>query len=74
MEALEAEALRLERTLLVLDTATEEAERLYQSLGYATVGIVPRYAAIPDGTILGTTIMWRWLADDAGDGTTMTEP
>jgi GNAT superfamily N-acetyltransferase len=63
MEALEAEALTLGRTLLVLDTATEAAEELYMSLGYATVGVIPGYAAVPDGTLEGTTIMWRRLAD-----------
>ena len=61
MEALEAEASGLGRTLLVLDTATDAAERLYASLGYSTVGVVPGFAADPDGTLRGTTIMWRTL-------------
>jgi GNAT superfamily N-acetyltransferase len=63
MEALEAEALDRGRTLLVLDTATDAAERLYASLGYASVGVVPGFAADPDGTLRGTTIMWRCLGD-----------
>jgi ribosomal protein S18 acetylase RimI-like enzyme len=63
MVALETEAVTLGRTLLVLDTATDAAERLYASLGYSSVGIVPGFAADPDGTLRGTTIMWRRLAE-----------
>jgi ribosomal protein S18 acetylase RimI-like enzyme len=45
MVALEDVARSEGRTLLTLDTWTgEPAERLYQSLGYITVGVIPRYA------------------------------
>jgi ribosomal protein S18 acetylase RimI-like enzyme len=45
MVALEALAHAEGRTLLTLDTWTGSyAERLYQSLGYTTVGVIPRYA------------------------------
>jgi ribosomal protein S18 acetylase RimI-like enzyme len=45
MVALESIALSQGRTLLTLDTWTGgHAERLYQSLGYTTVGVIPRYA------------------------------
>lgn len=45
MIALEAVARSERRTLLTLDTWTgSPAERLYQSLGYVTVGVIPRYA------------------------------
>jgi ribosomal protein S18 acetylase RimI-like enzyme len=45
MLALESIALAEGRTLLTLDTWTGSyAERLYQSLGYTTVGVIPRYA------------------------------
>ena len=63
MAAVEEEARRLGRSLLVPDTATDAAERLYASLGYSTVGVVPGYAADPDGTLRATTIMWRRLVD-----------
>ena len=45
MLALEPIAQSEGRTLLTLDTWTgRAAERLYQSLGYVTVGVIPRYA------------------------------
>jgi GNAT superfamily N-acetyltransferase len=45
MIALEGVAASAGRTLLTLDTWTgSPAEALYQSLGYVTVGVIPRYA------------------------------
>jgi GNAT superfamily N-acetyltransferase len=45
MVAIEAVARREGRTLLTLDTWTgSAAERLYLSLGYVTLGVIPRYA------------------------------
>lgn len=45
MIALESVAQTEGRTLLTLDTWTgSAAEVLYQSLGYVTVGVIPRYA------------------------------
>ncbi len=45
MIALETVARSEGRTLLTLDTWTgSSAELLYQSLGYVTVGVIPRYA------------------------------
>ena len=45
MIAIEAIALAEGRTLLTLDTWTGgHAEPLYRSLGYVTVGVIPRYA------------------------------
>ena len=45
MEALEQLAQREGRTLLTLDTWTgSHAESLYRSMGYVTVGVIPRYA------------------------------
>jgi hypothetical protein len=45
MVALESIALAQGRTLLTHDTWTGSyAERLYQSLGYTTLGVIPRYA------------------------------
>ncbi len=46
MTAAEATAGELGRTLLVLDARTgDPACRLYERLGYAVTGVVPRYAA-----------------------------
>jgi ribosomal protein S18 acetylase RimI-like enzyme len=51
------------RTLLTLDTVTGgAAERLYQSLGYVTVGVIPGYARDSVKTELdSTTIMYKDL-------------
>ncbi|HEX8390745.1 MAG TPA: GNAT family N-acetyltransferase [Longimicrobium sp.] len=47
------------RTLLVLDTVTgSDAERLYQSLGWVRVGVVPGYALMPDGAPCDTTFFY----------------
>jgi len=50
MMAAEAEARRIGRTLLTLDTeARSEAARLYQRLGWVKFGDVPGYAMSADG-------------------------
>lgn len=52
MLAAETEARHLGRILLTLDTRHgDRAERLYVSLGYRLVGIVPRYSLPPEGGI-----------------------
>ena len=62
MVAAESRAADLGRTLLVLDTATDAAERLYHDLGYRPAGTVPGYARSVDGTTLdATTIMFKEL-------------
>jgi GNAT superfamily N-acetyltransferase len=57
------EASRLAgKTLLVLDTVTGDlAEKLYMSLGWTPVGVIPRYAMYPDGRWCDTTIFWKQL-------------
>ena len=46
LRAAEAEAIRLGRTLLVLDTrAGDPSCHLYEKLGYTLTGVVPGYAA-----------------------------
>ena len=64
MVALEDLSLELGRTLLTLDTWTgEPAERLYQSLGYVTVGVIPRFARTSLSPELEpTTVMYKELA------------
>ena len=64
MLALESLALAEGRTLLTLDTWTgSHAEQLYQSLGYTTVGVIPRYARAPDSERLdGTVVMFKEIA------------
>src|SRR5205085_8582820 len=45
----EAEARARGRTLLALDTAGAEAERLYVRTGWQRVGVIPDYAMWPGG-------------------------
>jgi ribosomal protein S18 acetylase RimI-like enzyme len=62
MLALEEQARNVGRTLLTLDTASEAAEKLYLSLGYVRVGIIPRYSVRPDSRELEpTTVMYKEL-------------
>ena len=62
MERAEAEALAEGKTLLVLDTVTgDDAERLYERLGWTRVGVIPGYALYPDGRPCDTTVFWKSL-------------
>ncbi len=61
MEAVERVALEHGRTLLVLDTAGGGAEELYRASGWVEIGAVPRYAGLPDGTLVATTIFAKEL-------------
>ena len=62
MERAEEEARREGRTLLVLDAVTDgDAARLYERLGWTTVGVIPGYALFPDGRRCDTTIFWKSL-------------
>ena len=57
-----AEALAGERgrTLLVLDTATEEgASGFYERLGFVFAGEIPDYALKPHGGLTGTRLYWK---------------
>ncbi len=63
MEAVEAEAARRGRTLLVLDTATgSEAENIYPRFGWERVGVIPDYAMWPEGGFCGTTLFYKRVA------------
>jgi ribosomal protein S18 acetylase RimI-like enzyme len=60
MRTAEALAVARARTLLVLDTASEEgASGLYERLGFVFAGEVPGYALKPHGGLTGTRIYWR---------------
>lgn len=62
LAAAERAALDAGRTLLVLDTASAEAERLYERSGWQRVGTVPKYALMPDGPFCSTVIFYKDLA------------
>jgi GNAT superfamily N-acetyltransferase len=59
-----AEALARDRgkALLVLDTASAEAERLYARAGWQRCGTVPGYALLPHGGLCATNFFYRELA------------
>lgn len=62
MRAAEDVARDLGKTLLVLDTASAGAERLYQRLGWVRVGSVPGFALLPTGEPCATTFYYRELS------------
>jgi ribosomal protein S18 acetylase RimI-like enzyme len=61
MTAIEQAARDERRTVLVLDTASSDAERLYERLGWQRVGVIPEYALMPDGELCATTFFYKHL-------------
>lgn len=61
MRAAESAALAAGKTLLVLDTASDVAERLYERCGWQRVGTIPAYALLPQGGECGTTFFYKAL-------------
>ncbi len=65
LHAVEVEAVREGRTLLVLDTVTgTSAYRLYTRNGWQRVGEIPDYALMPNGERCPTTIFYKALTQD----------
>jgi GNAT superfamily N-acetyltransferase len=61
LSAAEQEALGAGKTLLVLDTASGDAERLYARQGWQRCGEIPNYALWPDGMPCATTVFFKLL-------------
>ena len=62
MEQLEDVARADGKTLLILDTVAESvADRLYQSLGWQRLGVVPDYALDPHGRMLPAAFFYKQL-------------
>lgn len=61
MHAAENAARDAGKTLLVLDTASDEAERLYARAGWTLVGVIPDYALLPHGGLCATSVYYRKL-------------
>ena len=61
MQAAEQVARECGKSLLVLDTASDEAARLYARLGWQQCGVVPGYALLPHGGLCDTTYFYRAL-------------
>jgi len=53
------------KTLLVLDTASGDAERLYARTGWQRCGHVPDYALLPYGGLCATSFYYRRLAPES---------
>jgi GNAT superfamily N-acetyltransferase len=61
LTAAERGALDAGKTLLVLDTASDDAERLYARQGWQRCGVIPNYALWPDGAPCATTYFYKML-------------
>jgi GNAT superfamily N-acetyltransferase len=61
LAAAELAARAAGKTLLVLDTASADAERLYARQGWQRVGEIPRYALLPDGSPCATQVFFKTL-------------
>lgn len=59
LKAAEDAAARAGRSLLVLDTASAEANRLYSRHGWQKVGEIPDYALWPAGGLCATTLYYK---------------
>lgn len=58
------------KSLLVLDTASGDAERLYAKLGWQRCGVIPGYALLPQGGLCDTTVFYRRIEPrEAGEFT-----
>ena len=65
MQAAEQGAYQAGKRLLVLDTATDEAERLYERLDWVKAGIIPQYALMPDHSFCDTSYYCKLLIEHA---------
>ena len=62
MAAVEEEAKKRGRWLLVLDTVPGmSGYRLYQRAGWTESGVIPNYALMPDGALCDTAVLWKRL-------------
>jgi GNAT superfamily N-acetyltransferase len=62
LQEAERAAAQAGRSLLVLDTASDDAERLYERHGWVRCGRVPGYALWPEGGRCDTVFFYRELA------------
>jgi GNAT superfamily N-acetyltransferase len=70
LRAAEDAARECGKSLLVLDTASDDAERLYARVGWQRCGVIPGYALLPHGGLCDTTFFYRLLAAPAHSGET----
>src|SRR4030095_14764773 len=58
MAAAEDVAREAGKSLLVLDTASSDAERLYARLGWQRCGVIPGYALPPSGGLCAARVLF----------------
>jgi ribosomal protein S18 acetylase RimI-like enzyme len=62
MTALEEQARAAGRTTLVLDTREgDPSERLYRSLGYTCIGVIPQYCISAGGSLDGSAFYYKLI-------------
>jgi len=61
LRAAESAARESGRNVLVLDTASDAAERLYERSGWQRVGTIPDFALMPDGARCDTVVYYKRL-------------
>ena len=74
MQAAEDLARDCGKTLLVLDTASAEAERLYQRQGWVRCGEIPGFALLPQGGLCATVLYYREILPPRPDCLPATRP
>jgi GNAT superfamily N-acetyltransferase len=62
LQAAEDGARAMNRRVLVLDTASDSAARLYTRAGWKVVGVIPEYALLPGGDPCSTTYFYKDLS------------
>jgi GNAT superfamily N-acetyltransferase len=67
LAAAEGLAVSLGKSLLVLDTASADAERLYSRGGWELCGQIPDYALYPDGRPCATKVFFKFLTVTSAD-------
>ncbi|TQV98778.1 hypothetical protein V2A60_007521 [Cordyceps javanica] len=66
MDALEVEALKQHRTMLLLDTETgSSAEAVFKKLGYTEMGRIPNYGISPTGELKDGTFFYKDISAQA---------
>lgn len=55
--------IRRGKTLLVLDTVSDDAERLYARQGGSAAGVIPDHAPLPDGRTVRDSVFHKFLGD-----------
>jgi GNAT superfamily N-acetyltransferase len=61
LERAESLARQAGKSLLVLDTASADAERLYARRGWQRCGVIPGFALLPYGGLCDTTVFYKAL-------------